>query len=663
MASLIHIQWTTLSLLIDASVKGIVLLAVATCLDIMLRKGPAQQRSTVWSIALIGTLLIPVASHLLPAWPIVTLPTLQSPAAENLTISESAAKERANDSLRVPGFRPQIDTGDARPVAVTSSKSEVRSLEQFPATQGLVVWILALWLAGALTALLRQGLGFFKIAGLARRAQVPDASFWEPLVARSSRQVGLRSNTRLLLSSEIATPITWGLRRPLILLPLRAEQWCLERCEMVLLHEMVHIRRGDWLIRMVGRTTCSIHWFNPLTWLAMRRLRALQELACDAEVLALGVRASSYAAHLLAIARSSPRPMYQDHALGMVRRLNLEKRIMSILNPKTYSWTVKVLIVPITLVMAGLVPAIAAMQPRSATEVAADGSTARHLYSQDLRGVLVEMRDIETSVQPTTAPETEVPTRPPIPRPVPQVIEEIALHSQPDTTAMPESASAPAAAISPAIPASTTAGSDPSVRSTPDLVPFAAPLQVRPAPPPPGVSIPVAEPELSSTTPLLEAIPMRHLSRHYYLAEDGVPVATLTVKRWRPRAELSVGEATYDLYREGRWRGEFVLASGGKILARATKPKVLRRGYELHHGESTYTLRHQSLTSRRFVLTHGERQLGVIEPQSWHSRRAHITLPPEWPLALRVFVFWLVDLSWRQDDEAVNASMLAVSSS
>ena len=43
-------------------------------------------------------------------------------------------------------------------------------------------------------------------------------------------------------------------------------------------------------------------------------------------------------------------------------------------------------------------------------------------------------------------------------------------------------------------------------------------------------------------------------------------------------------------------------------------------------------------------------QLGAIEPHSWHSRRARITLSEEWPLELRAFAFWLVELSWRRDD-------------
>src|SRR5262249_32165274 len=51
---------------------------------------------------------------------------------------------------------------------------------------------------------------------------------------------------------------------------------------------------------------CALHWFNPLAWLAARRLRLERELAADEAVLRSGIRASTYAADLLAIAGEAP---------------------------------------------------------------------------------------------------------------------------------------------------------------------------------------------------------------------------------------------------------------------------------------------------------------------------------------------------------------------
>ncbi len=83
-----------------------------------------------------------------------------------------------------------------------------------------------------------------------------------------------------------ATPALFGWRRPRLLLP---EGLCekLEDCElrMILLHELTHVKRADILLNWVIICVRSLHWFNPLVWLALRRRRADRELVCDAMVM------------------------------------------------------------------------------------------------------------------------------------------------------------------------------------------------------------------------------------------------------------------------------------------------------------------------------------------------------------------------------------------
>ena len=83
-----------------------------------------------------------------------------------------------------------------------------------------------------------------------------------------------------------ATPAVFGWRRPRLLLP---DGLCekLEDRELrsVFLHELAHVKRADVLLNWVILFVRSLHWFNPLVWLAMRRLRADRELVCDAMVM------------------------------------------------------------------------------------------------------------------------------------------------------------------------------------------------------------------------------------------------------------------------------------------------------------------------------------------------------------------------------------------
>jgi hypothetical protein len=103
---------------------------------------------------------------------------------------------------------------------------------------------------------------------------------------------------------------------------------------VILRHEIAHIRRGDWLFQMAGELVRAVYWFNPLAWIACRRLRAESEQACDDEVLAAGTEPSDYAAHLVALARH-----FSDHrtcfpAPAMARRSTLHRRVTAMLNTR-----------------------------------------------------------------------------------------------------------------------------------------------------------------------------------------------------------------------------------------------------------------------------------------------------------------------------------------
>jgi hypothetical protein len=117
-----------------------------------------------------------------------------------------------------------------------------------------------------------------------------------------------------------------------VVLPLDAESWSADRRRAVLLHEMAHIRRRDCLVRSLARLGCALQWFNPLAHLAMRRLYAEQESACDDVVLVAGMSAPDYAGHLLDIVAASVPTMVEDAALAMGRRSELENRMFAILD-------------------------------------------------------------------------------------------------------------------------------------------------------------------------------------------------------------------------------------------------------------------------------------------------------------------------------------------
>ena len=76
-------------------------------------------------------------------------------------------------------------------------------------------------------------------------------------------------------------PMVCGVWRPQIVMPRSAADWSDARCRVVVLHELAHIKRRDCLTQVVAQMVCATYWFNPIVWLAARRLRAERERACD----------------------------------------------------------------------------------------------------------------------------------------------------------------------------------------------------------------------------------------------------------------------------------------------------------------------------------------------------------------------------------------------
>ncbi|HVE85929.1 MAG TPA: M56 family metallopeptidase, partial [Myxococcales bacterium] len=338
---------------VDASVKVTVLLLAAALATVLVRRAPAAARHFVWSLAVAGALALPVLGALLPSWRVAVLPPPAAPeviepvmdvepvSAMEVVIQPASvpAPVRLHRVSRPAPFRLAMAP---RGVAVVPLTPAAEAWAQVPApparparSLGAGGWVAALWAAGVALALLRLLAGRIGVRLLARRARPVVDPGPLAVLERLRRRMGIRRAVALLQADRATLPMTWGTLHPAVLLPAEAHAWTTDRLELVLLHELAHVRRLDALTQLVAQLACAIYWFHPLVWLAARRMRALREYACDDHVLNCGTRASAYAGEILELLRSlRSDPLAPASAtLAMARRSHIEGRLVAILDP------------------------------------------------------------------------------------------------------------------------------------------------------------------------------------------------------------------------------------------------------------------------------------------------------------------------------------------
>ena len=148
---------------------------------------------------------------------------------------------------------------------------------------------------------------------------------WLDLLTGLLADLKLNRPVRLLKSGLRRMPMTWGVWPVRILLPEESESWLIERRRVVLLHELAHAKRWDYVTHMVAHLACALHWFNPLVWFAARQMVAEREQACDDLVLSRGAKPADYAEQVLAIGAGLLADQWSEHgAIAMTRAAQLE---------------------------------------------------------------------------------------------------------------------------------------------------------------------------------------------------------------------------------------------------------------------------------------------------------------------------------------------------
>ena len=307
-------------------IKSTFIVALGLGVAFSLRSASAAIRHAVLLVALTSTLVLPVLLAVWPGWSVRVLPVKARRETEQLVVARdgSSATDAGNSASTIP---PRDIRGVTVPESGGSSASSSRggSLDRIP--------LVAFWLFGTVLVLSWLGIGHLRLRRVARRAWPLSGGDWQELLRQESELTSVRKHVQLLSSPAINTPLTWGSVNPVILLPEDALDWPEEHRRVVLRHELAHVVRGDAFAQLLAGVVCAAYWFNPIMWIAERRLRSECERACDDRVVVSGTRPADYASHLLEVARSARSfggPGFL--AVAMARPTQLEGRLLAVLD-------------------------------------------------------------------------------------------------------------------------------------------------------------------------------------------------------------------------------------------------------------------------------------------------------------------------------------------
>ena len=231
--------------------------------------------------------------------------------------AERSPTTGAPASFGGPSLRSSRPTASPRATATADqSAAESRPAETgvSPAPLSLYLhaalpWVVGGWMIGAmLTALWHLG-GWWQLRRL-RRVGVREApEEAQRLLAGLLQRFAVSRAVKLVVSVEVAVPTLLGWLWPLVILPAAVlAELPPRQLEMILAHELAHLRRCDYLWNLVQTAIETLLFYHPAVWWVARQIRAEREMCCDQQaVAALGDRLG-YARALAALAELCRRP-------------------------------------------------------------------------------------------------------------------------------------------------------------------------------------------------------------------------------------------------------------------------------------------------------------------------------------------------------------------
>jgi len=138
------------------------------------------------------------------------------------------------------------------------------------------------WLLGIVLTILYRIYGYSKIRSLIRQAKQVEESYWVPKIKEMMQKIGLKREIIFLLSPGIDTPAVIGFLKPVLLIPVSFFTGVdSSYIEAIILHELAHIKRYDYLVNIIQLIIETLGFFHPAVWWISSQIRRERENCCD----------------------------------------------------------------------------------------------------------------------------------------------------------------------------------------------------------------------------------------------------------------------------------------------------------------------------------------------------------------------------------------------
>ncbi len=253
---------------------------------------------------------------------------------EEMQMSQSTVTQSAGIAETLHGVMNYVESAPTTADAVAAKPITRPDLSALSATvEKAMPWVDAMWLVGVFILSARTIGGWRRIRQLRHAGLIEIPERVRNSFERLSQRIGIRRKIELYVCPRISGPLAMGVFRSLVLLPASAlTALSPDQLEVVLAHELAHIRRGDYLWNIIQTMVETLFFFHPAVWWVGNNLRQQRELCCDDVALACCSDPVVYATALLRLEEQRSSHLHLAMALdGHRTGMSLRERIVRIL--------------------------------------------------------------------------------------------------------------------------------------------------------------------------------------------------------------------------------------------------------------------------------------------------------------------------------------------